>query len=112
MKIRKGFVSNSSSSSFCILGDYFENDSLIQILKIQFNKDDDEQEVIESKLEELGFDVWYNGYGAYYVGIQAEHLDQNKTILQIRQEIADKFNKAGFRLNLEDIQFFTETVEY
>ena len=39
MKIRKGFVGNSSSTSFCIAGKYFEKDSLELLFP---NTDEDE----------------------------------------------------------------------
>ena len=65
MKIRSGFVSNSSSSSFCIYGTYLEFSEIIEKLKAsnlltkdesrKFDEDEDadEDEYMYENLEEL-----------------------------------------------------------
>ncbi len=50
MKIRQGFVSNSSTSSFCIYGTILDSDEIIENLKAEYKamfalSDDDEDEL-------------------------------------------------------------------
>lgn len=114
MKIRQGFVSNSSSSSFCILGQSFDTHELYE--KFNIDEDDyefesDVEEELESIIGKLGFcmETDYDN-DIFYIGISACSLDEEKTIKQQREEILKKFNDAGFNLKLEDIQFMIETI--
>lgn len=52
MKVRNGFVSNSSSSSFCIYGAYMDIDELVEKLKNSNLLTEDELE----EMEEDGYD--------------------------------------------------------
>ena len=47
MKIRNGFVSNSSSSSFCIYGTYIEFDDLMEKIKEMNFLSEEEIETVE-----------------------------------------------------------------
>jgi len=83
MIIRNGFVSNSSSTSFCILGMVYGSKSDFK------NK--------ESLLEDSDFTIEY-GLGSYsdddvFVGVSVDDLDQDKTITQHKIEIASKLSK-------------------
>lgn len=114
MKIRQGFVSNSSSSSFCILGQSFDTHELYE--KFNIDEDDyefesDAEEALENIIDKLGFcmETDYEN-DCCYIGIGAESLDENKTIKQQKEEILKKFNDAGFNFRLEDIKFMIETI--
>lgn len=67
MKIRTGFVSNSSSSSFCLVGANIDEyggeiEKLAKKFGLEYNKNDDEywenMERVQFHLEKLGFDVF------------------------------------------------------
>ncbi len=108
MKIRNGFVSNSSSSSFCILG--ITSEELIKNgLKLP------------EEIEESGddYEYWYqydkdfavvygieDYYEQYVIGRSVEKLDENKTILESKKEIANLINEK-FKVNIteNDIDF-------
>ena len=95
MKIRNGFVSNSSSSSFCILG--------VDVgRKFDFDKLDE--------LEEIGLDS-HEGYGDYDIvlGVSVGRLNETKTILQLKEEIANKITEAtGLQILPKDVDFCTD----
>lgn len=110
MKIRTGFVSNSSSSSFCILG-VTSCDIARQIdVKKLFNKDNDEDWYEVS--DKFGFDA-ENGledyYADYCIGIDIDKLDQIIPIIEQKKHLADSLNeKFGTKFTKEDIGFMVD----
>lgn len=86
MKIRNGFVSNSSSSSFCIFGLSFPTGELNSI-----------EENFEDNIWNLTYDVnleCYNGLDKYYdeicIGIDMTSLPRDKTLDEIEVEVQEK----------------------
>ena len=51
MKIRNGFVSNSSSSSFVLVGWYLEEDGYKKLVKALYKKEHDDEEDDDEKYE-------------------------------------------------------------
>ena len=73
MKIRMGFVSNSSSSSFCIFGIRFdgtENEAY------EFVKD-----------TELVAETTISGYDEVYIGLYPESMKDEETLLNFKERI-------------------------
>lgn len=114
MKIRNGFVSNSSSSSFCILGvTSGEIAERIDVEKL-FNKDNEEDwnEDWCEIADEFGFDVEIgleNYYEEYCIGIDVDKLDQTIPIIEQKKELAEKLNeKFGTVFTENDIGFMVD----
>ena len=87
MKIRSGFVSNSSTSSFCVCGTYVESDGEEDFAEIGFEKATaDTDEVCYQKMDHLsGYFVSidkettaYKTYGTVY--FDDKNIDQIRTI--------------------------------
>lgn len=77
MKIRNGFVSNSSSTSFCIGG-------------ITIDKDLEMEE--SNKLEEKGLEVIINADdGITYVGISIDKMEDNETKREFLERVKKMF---------------------
>ncbi len=84
MKVRTGFVSNSSSSSFCICGIYLE--------------DKENQEELYEKAEKNGL---YASYGpnsdysdGFYVGLEIGNMKPDETRTQFEQRATEKIKEV------------------
>jgi len=79
MKIRQGFVSNSSTTVFAIFGTYIENN-------------DD----LKEKAEEIGIDAHSDEEGdGFYIGRSTRNMPLDKTLNEIEQELLANFKEIG-----------------
>jgi len=99
MKIRQGFVSNSSSSSFCILG-------IVRGDKNQISED-----VAETLDSGEGLERMY-GISDYYeqqlLGMSPSQMKDDETLLQFKQRIVDEFKKYNVTVSVEDLDWHTD----
>lgn len=82
MKTRNGFVSNSSTTSFCIMGISFEKNSVV-------NPKNFPQPFPKKPLRLFH---WYDA-DMYYLGVGVENMGEDETVGQFRkrvQEILDE----------------------
>jgi len=110
MKIRQGFVSNSSSSSFCIVGigiDYEEHDEILKLLKIKdisalsdYSTDYDFISVYSSNCE----------YGL--IGYDMTDMKDDDTVKKIKDMCWNKLQelKLDKLYDYEDISVINETL--
>ena len=80
MKLRNGFVSNSSSSSFLIYGTSVDRDKV---------------EELEAKAEELGMTVEYGHPDGYYgyIGLSWDAIQDSETGAQFKNKIEEAVKK-------------------
>jgi len=111
MKIRNGFVSNSSSSSFLIFGKHFNGLSFLKDNeKVQelIEADEDVYEIMESVLPyERGADIEYHLMeydDDIYIGQSWDHVKDDETGLQFKQRTVDTINKSlGTNYTIKDL---------
>ena len=110
MKIRNGFVSNSSSSSFCIFGVVLESYDLQKKFKIK-GHDGNLYDVLYNKLKEFKYLSQYPHYCSEYwgIGFNLAHiasLDENMTFKQIKElvtkELRELLNDESLELTIHE----------
>ncbi|MCK9596308.1 hypothetical protein M0R19_03950 [Candidatus Pacearchaeota archaeon] len=100
MKVRKGFVSNSSTTSFCIYGIYAPFDEMFLTNKEDEYDEEDEVERIYDICDEHGisFERTPND-NYYYVGLDIRKMKKEETL----KEFQDKTQKLLKELFPNDI---------
>jgi hypothetical protein len=87
MKIRSGFVSNSSSTSFCIYGTILKDSDVKKLRKLV---DDSEgmcdEEIISRVIEKHGLDFHQLDY-TYYIGKSWKEIKDSETGAQFKRSI-------------------------
>lgn len=103
MKIRLDFVSNSSSSSFMLVGQAFDYDDLMNAwLKLHPDKEAesdgyDSSELSEMISDELNLQSYrgiYNYYDMYAIGLPFDEMKDDETKKQFIDRIYDALSKA------------------
>jgi len=96
MKIRSGFVSNSSSSSFCIMGMVTDQETV---------------DKLESKWKELNEKglTTKSGISEYYeeqlIGASVSQLGENETPVQFKQRIVDSFKELDVEIKITNLDW-------
>jgi hypothetical protein len=96
MKIRAGFVSNSSTTSFVAYGISVDNDTMNKYLqKLHPLKSEeygrDIYDLIDDLCESNYLDWSFNAdWGMIYVGLELESMDENETKKQFKNRVKEK----------------------
>lgn len=107
MKIRMGFVSNSSSSSFCVVGKIYEDEKNELLYKF------DEMIYDLNKINEIDPTlVTCQGISKYYdntiLGMEIENIQDNETMSQFKQRVLEQVKKIDSNVVIDDIQIYVD----
>ena len=118
MKIRTNYVSNSSSSSFCILGVNLIN-FFPEIEKGEKDIDDIINDIerkmrlrnsISSDRSKISIE---HGLGDYYeedyfIGVSPEHMKEEETLKEFKERICSELNGYGISCKTTDLYFYID----
>ncbi len=116
MKIRNGFISNSSTTSFCIVGCMFEDKKEIKKLfkkelvdkyKDSYFSDNDFLELFYEEEEKAGEKIELSCHVSpsdeTYVGVSIKNLKDNQTLIEFKELVKQKLSKYFNRVPKVDI---------
>ena len=95
MKIRNGFVSNSSSSSFCILG--------ISVDDATYDKVQESDKC--GIITECGIN---EGDDSKYIGLNPESMKEEETLSQFKDRIISEASKIGIVIEKAKLDWITD----
>ena len=92
MKIRRGFVSNSSTSSFLIFGVFLEDSELEEYFGIKRDEDDElDYDQIDQLVSDLNMEYHCpEGYDGYYIGDSLRECREDQTMGDFKKEVKER----------------------
>ena len=96
MKIKIGFISNSSSSSFVIFGRTYSIDTIAKKANINTEDEDYDCENLYEFLDKTNL-TYHSDHedGCYYIGLPLININDNETFAQfkkrVKKEVIEKF---------------------
>ncbi len=110
MKQRFGFVSNSSSSSFCIVGIIINNGELSNLFDGGEEYYNDYYEFACNCLNGLDEHYGIDNYAedSVIVGKKITKMKGDQTLNDFKKEIFEQLKQSGYKGNLSDIDIFID----
>jgi len=131
MKVKLGFVTNSSSCAYCLWGVVITRDNITEEMKQKaweeydrgynstrskpitreyFMEDYDCFNYIMEKLEDV-LEIIYTDDGEKIVGMSPDKMKDNETLKDFKIRIVDEINKTGL-IPKKDCVFWADQIEF
>lgn len=111
MKIRHGYVSNSSSTSFCIVGFLISNNNG-DFERLFSDFDDDFFGYLDEKFGrnlEVRHGVGEYCEDDYIVGKSVKSMKDNQTLIEFKTEVLEELKRDGLNdIGIDDIQIYVD----
>jgi hypothetical protein len=102
MKIRQGFVSNSSTTSFCIMGVAIDHPDFPEDHKYH---EWDFYEVCEKNDLEC-YSMEYRS--DYFVGLAPQNMKDDETVRDLKNRVLKNMEKIGIHVNYEELDWIQQ----
>jgi hypothetical protein len=99
MKVRSGFVSNSSSSSFCILGVEVDAETYEKVDELPYK---------ERTKTTLDTQTGISYEGVYYLGYNPDKMGEDETLSQFKDRIVSEAAKLDIAIEKKDLGWITD----
>ena len=113
MKVRIGYVSNSSSSSFCLWGvclqDVLNKDEIYDFENELYKK----IKIRNMYSSEVSKVTTCNGISNYseedvFIGYSPVHQKDDETLLQFKQRVCSELNSYGLNIEVNQIELYVD----
>ena len=103
MKTRQGFVSNSSSTSFCIAGGRFDLDDITKNIQTSLGMEELVGEF--NKRNKLRLECYYTtDYDSAYIGLDINEMKDDETKSQFLKRVSDiMYSLIGYEVKVSII---------
>ena len=111
MKIRAGYVSNSSSSSFCIVGIAVYSGELGELFDLKEEYDDYHYyDFVKENLKGMDSHRGIEEYSSdsVIIGKHIYAMNDDETLGNFKEGIFEQLKKAGYKGSLEDIKIYVD----
>ena len=105
MKIRLGFVSNSSSSSFCVVGKLYTNEELENLFSSEYIYDKI-YSICENICINSGIETYNND--DYCIGFDIYDIKDNETLGDIKNKVLKEIQKFDKNADISQIQIMVD----
>jgi hypothetical protein len=112
MKIRNGFVSNSSSSSFCLYGVCVSDDQIVSFanqLNLSINGFDSNYNFISEWVHNHDADLDFHYESPFYIiGREYQYIGDDETGKEFTKSVSDIFKDTTFKCQTYTDRFFEQ----